>query len=204
MENREYTKILFPLILFILIGSALNGSITTTPAPQKIHMHNECYEYSVDADGDNLIGFIQDAQCHDYPYQDGEGESPTPLNQASINPPYANYFDMTVDLVREFVSKECNFNLSNCINTNFENEVQFYCWFSDQIMDVNFGTIFDKFANQNPIGFDDGSLNTFVNTCMVFPPSNMPSTMPNNGDQLNPPIPNNPDGDADGGTSFQR
>ena len=141
--------------------------------------------------------------CHAWPYEDGQGQSDTPLSQGGNNPPYANYFDMTVDLVREFVGKECNFDLNNCIGTSFQNEVQFYCWFSDNIMDNDFGNIFDKFANVNPIGFDDGSFNTYTNTCMVFPPSNMPSTMPDNGDQINPQIPNNPSGSANGGQNMK-
>jgi len=199
MENREYTKILFPLILFILIGSALNGSMNPVepdPPVQKTNMHQECYEYDSDYDNDNLLGFIQDAQCMDYPYSDGNGQTQTLVAGQS---PHANYFDMTVDLVREFVGKECSFNLNNCVGTNFENEVQFYCWFSDNIMDQTLEYVFDKFANQNPIGWDDGSLNTFVNTCNVFPPSNMPSTMPDNGDQINPSIPDNPTGSPNGG-----
>ena len=71
-------------------------------------------QYWCDYDNDNLIGFLQDPQCHDYPYADGNGQSFTGFSGSG---PHANYFDMTVDLMREFVSKECNFNLE--LGTNY-------------------------------------------------------------------------------------
>ena len=202
-ETRQSTQLILGFLIFIVIGASLTGIESPEPVIVKTNMHSECFEYATDDDFDNLNGFLQDPQCHDWPYEDGQGESNTPINSVGNSAPYANYFDMTVDLVRYFVGKECNFDLNNCIGTSFENEVQFYCWFSDNIMDNDFGNIFDKFVNANPIGFDDGSFNTFSNTCLVFPPSNMPSTMPNNGDQLNPPIPNNPSGTANGGANMK-
>ena len=198
MRGEKNRNMYIPITLFVLIGSAFVGVEVINEPLAKITIHEECAKYFADEDGDGDRGLIEDDSCQNYPYADGNGESKTLTGQNS-NPPYVNYFDMTVDLVRVFIINECNGNLQNCIGTNFENEVQFYCAFSNNIMTNSFDFIFSQF-NQN-YGIDDGSLSTFFSlNCNAFPPGTEPiKNMPNNGDQTTTPIPDNPNGQSDGG-----
>lgn len=201
MEDKGYTKILFPLILFILIGSALNGSMKPSepePEPQYIGAHEECAKYFSDDDGDGLNGFISDDGCHDYPYSDGNGEEWLGEIQ-DPNLDYQIYWDLSVDLVRYFVEIECNNQLSNCAGTNFITEVQFFCWFDQNVMSNDWFSIYDRAFNQISTIQDDGSQNIYMNVCNAFPPSNQPPTLPDAGTQSSQPLADNPTGSSNGG-----
>mgnify|MGYP001357549189 CR=1 FL=1 len=197
MEDKGYTKIAFPIILFLLIGMALNGAVQPQEEVIKTQIHPECQTYWDDNDNDGDGGFLADSDCWAYPYADGDGESGTSTTGQS--PPHQNYFDLTVDFVRGFIFAECGNTLVNCIGTNFVTEVQFYCWFDQNVIIQDFFTTFDKFFNVFQVFPDDGSIASYQAVCLAFPPSNQPSTMPSNGDQYSQPIPDNPSGDPFGG-----
>ena len=196
MKERKYTQVLFPFIIFLLIGASLNGTISTSTPTPKQTIHPECAEYDKDEDNDGYYGIISDIECQSYPYADGNGETVTNANNMGNNGPYQNYFDLSVDFTRYFISQECNNNLQGCINTNFITEVEFYCYFSENVMSSTWFDIFNGVFNQIAVLPDDGSANTYLNTCLTLNPVN---TMPNNGDQYSSPIPDNPNGQAGGG-----
>ena len=196
-ETRKSTQMVLGFLIFIIIGASLTGIESPQAEELKTQIHPECLTYFDDDDSDGQLGFLEDSDCHDYPYADGNGESGT--QTTGQTPPHQNYFDLTVDFVRTFVWQECANTLVNCLGTNFVTEVQFYCWFDQNLMTQNFGIIFDKFFIVNQILPDDGSIATYQAVCLAFPPSNQPATMPSNGDQYQPPIPDNPSGDPNGG-----
>ena len=191
MQTKERQNMYLPIIVFLLIGGIFVGT-TIEPTPiAKQAIHPDCLEYDKEGvDNDGFTGMIDDPECHDYPYQDGNGEIETTFQNKMNNPPYQNYFDLSVDFTRFFIETQCSGILANCLGTNFETEVDFYCFFSENVMSENWGNIFDQFRQVLP---DDGSFNTYINTCMVL--GSLPNTMPNNGDQTSNPIPNNPGGD---------
>lgn len=186
-----------PIILFLLIGGILVGTSPVYEEPKANIINNECKDYQTDNDNDGYSGIIEDIDCQSYPYEDGNGESSTSSQDQGNNPPYQNYFDLSVDFTRHFIDKQCSNNLQNCIGTNFITEVEFYCWFSDNVMLSSWDSIFNSVFNQIGNLQDDGSLTTYQNTCQVF--GGPPATMPNNGDQLSSPIPDNPTGQPNGG-----
>ncbi len=200
-ERRGYEKVVFPLLVFVIIGMALNGSVSNVsePVTPLMIIHEDCQEYTKDADGDGANGIIEDQSCQDYPYSDGGGETDTPNGQTSLNPPYQTYWDLSVDFTRTFINLQCGGILANCAGTNFQNEVQFYCWFDQNVMTSDWYSIFDRAFNQIQSIPDDGSQGVYANTCLAFPPSNMPTTMPTNGGQYEAPIADNPNGSRNGG-----
>ena len=202
MENKKsYQGPILAFIIFLIVGSVFVGTTSEVKPPEVLIIHEDCQEYTKDEDGDMLNGFIDDLDCQDYPYEDGSGETSS-INlppTTSLNPPYQTYHDLTVDFVRFFINNECGGNLNGCIGTNFDNEGSFYCWFSDNVMSNDFFSIYDRAFNQIQSIPDDGSLNVFTNTCLMFPPSNNPSELPNMGTQTSSPIAENPSGDSNGG-----
>ena len=65
----------------------------------KIGIHPDC-EDGVDNNGDGLADF-EDENCRIYPYNDGNGEEPTPLNQMNQNQDgyaYGNEFNALLEL----------------------------------------------------------------------------------------------------------
>lgn len=183
-----------PLILFILLGGILVGSKLPLPEIQYIEIEEGCSKYFSDDDGDGSNGLIQDMDCQDYPYEDGFGEFGTiPADMGNSNN-YQPYWDLSVDFVRYFVSLECNNNLNGCIGTNFQNEVQFYCFFSNNVMSNDFLQIFDNFYNRAKILPDDGSISAYLNTCNTF--GNTPTSLPTITHQSTSEIPENPGGQS--------
>ena len=183
-----------PLILFILLGGILVGSKLPIAEIEYVEIESGCQKYFTDEDNDGASGFIEDTSCHEYPYEDGLGEFNTPTNAMGLSNNYQPYFDLTVDFVRGFIDQECNNNLNGCIGTNFQNEVQFYCFFSNNIMIQNFGQIFDKFFNVAQTLPNDGSLSAYMNTCNNF--QNPPTTLPIIEHQESNNIPENPGGQS--------
>lgn len=198
MRSQKNANMYLPFLIFFLIGSAFVGVEVIQPEPQKIMIDNDCLNYVQDADGDGLSGFIDDDNCQEYPYSDGNGESKTLIVDGGNGESYQNAFDLTVDFVRFFVNTQCMGSLNNCIGTNFQTEVRFYCYFSDNVMSNPFFTVFDSLTNGYNMP-DDDSINTLQSTCFSGLPPQYPATMPNNGDQTSTPIPNNPDGDNSAG-----
>ncbi len=198
-DNRASTQIVTGFIIFIIIGMALNG-VSTEPAPvQTVLIEDDCADYTQDGDGDGLRGFIEDTECWDYPYSDGNGEFTTNLPpQSPVNPSsnYQPYFDLTADLVRLFINNECAGNLAGCIGTNFQYESQFYCYFSDNVMNNDFYSIFRKFFDVAQVLPDDGSKNAFLNLCQQL--SAPSGDIPTVSIQTTDSIPENPDGGGKG------
>lgn len=65
----------------------------------KIGIHPDC-EDGVDNNGNGLSDF-EDLNCQIYPYNDGNGEEPTPLNQMNTNEngyAYGNEFNALLEL----------------------------------------------------------------------------------------------------------
>lgn len=198
MDERKRANMILPIILFVLLGSLFVGTTLETVEPEFKKIHYDCLEYTKDEDGDGSNGIIEDQDCQDYPYTDGLGETQSFSMPPStgLNPPYQTYFDLSVDFTRFFIAQECNSNLNGCAGTNFQNEVQFYCFFSQNIMTNDWYSIFDRAFNQIMSVIDDGSMNVYFNTCNAFP---MPSTMNDMGTQTRSPINDNPSGSSGGG-----
>lgn len=202
MKERKNTQFVIGLFIFGIIAMALQG-IETIVVKDYQTLHEDCRHRSQNTifenpnDGDD--DFILDEECFEFPYEEGNGESETPyfLPEYGNAEYYQPYFDLTVDYVRFFVMSECGGQLANCIGTNFQNEVQFYCFFSDNVMAETFPDIFNRFFNNNPNpNFqNDGSLSAYLQTCNAFPTSNMPSTLPSIEYQESEPIDENPDGE---------
>jgi len=197
MDTKKRQNMYLPIILFLFIGSIFVGTSALTEGPKMNYINNECEDYQSDNDNDGYSGIIEDIECQSYPYSDGNGESPTSSQDQGKNAPYQNYFDLSVDFTRYFIDKQCNNNLQNCIGTNFITEVEFYCWFSDNVMASSWDLIFNAVFNQIGNLPDDGSITTYQNTCQVF--GGPPANMPNNGDQQSSPIADNPNGQSNGG-----
>ena len=73
-------------IFLLLIASAFSGSGQTV-----IGIHEECKD-GIDNDGDSDID-IGDNECFFYPYEDGNAEDPTPVNERYTANNYVSLFD---------------------------------------------------------------------------------------------------------------
>lgn len=196
MEDRKFVQPLLLIIVFLIAGAAFTGAVQEAITPSYIQINDQCFNDGIDNNQDGDVDFIEDSQCHDFPYSNGGGELGTPQGSYDINANYQPYYDLTVDYVRDFVAKQCGGNLAGCIGTNFANEVQFYCFFSDNLMSQRFGVTFDKFFNVMGMLPDDGSINAFQNTCNSLPPS--PTTLLLIEYQASSPIPPNAGGSGGG------
>ena len=196
METTKRLNMFLPFVLFIVIGALFAGG---SPEPIKPKtMDIECQDYTKDADNDGGFGFISDTNCQDYPYSDGLGESSSGIiggTWGDEQPPYQTYWDLSVDFVRVFVELECSNNLANCASTNFNNEVEFFCWFSANIMSNDFYSIYNKAFNQIQSITDDGSIQSYNNACTALTP---PTTLPDMGTSNTSPLPTNGGGSGGG------
>lgn len=200
MEDRKNTQFIIGLFIFGIIAMALSG-IDTVIIKDYQTLNEQCELRSPDFDNDGKDDFISDEECWAYPYEDGNGESETRITdftsgQVGSAQYYQPYFDLTVDFVRTFVLFECNNNLNNCIGTNFQNEVQFYCFFSDNVMNLPFGDIFHAYFNHPYTPASDGSEDAFLNTCMSL--SGSPTKLPLIEFQATQTIAENPGGNPPG------
>ncbi len=195
MEDRKFVQPLLLVIVFIIMGAAFAGM--TTPSESYIQIQEDCANYSDDADGDGDMGFIEDSDCHDFPYSSGKGEIGQNNAGAGQAGTYQPFFDLTVDFVRGFVQIECGGSLNNCIGTNFDTETKFYCWFEQNVMFEDFLSMFDEFFNVNQILPDDGSLAAYFQTCPNFP-NQPPATFPLIEYQSTSPLPVNSGGSGGG------
>ena len=200
MEDRKFVQPLLLIIVFLIAGAAFTGVVQETITPSYIQIDEQCFNDGLDNNLDGNVDFIEDGECHLFPYSNGGGEMGTLPGSFDNNLNYQPYYDLTVDYVRDFVDKQCGGNLAGCVGTNFQNEVQFYCFFSNNIMFQSFDNIFDKFfnvAHQNMP--NDGSFTMYMNTCNAFPPSSAPSDLPLIEYQSSSPIAENPNGEGEEG-----
>ena len=198
MTEKAYQGPIFALLIFLIVGAALAGTTSEPVEPSYIIIDQECFNDGLDNNQDGDVDFIEDQNCHNFPYSNGLGELGTQPGAYDITANYQPYYDLTVDYVRDFIDKQCGGNLANCIGTNFQNEVQFYCFFSDNIMSQSFDNIFQKFFNQQVMLPDDGSISTFNSVCNVFPSSSAPSVLPLIEYQTSNQIAENPGGSGGG------
>lgn len=198
MEDRKFVQPLLLIIVFLIAGAAFTGVVQESTQESYVQINQECID-QVDNDGNGDIDFIEEEDCRFYPYSNGNGESLTPSGSYDINANYQPYYDLTVDEVRGFIDKQCGGNLAGCVGTNFQNEVQFYCFYSNNIMVVSFDSIFDKFFNvwHNNMP-NDGSFNTYMSVCNAFPASSAPSVLPLMEYQASSPIAANAGGSGGG------
>ena len=174
-DNKGFQSMWIPLIIFVALGAAVVGVESVAQPVKYVGIEAGCADYTRDSgDNDGSYGFIEDYECWEYPYEDGLGETSTPIGLGGQSPDqYQPYFDLTVDFVRGFVGIECGGNLAGCLGTNFQYESQFYCFFSDNIMSYDFGSIFNDFFRTNPNIYgmnNDQSSNAFVNVCRQLSP----------------------------------
>jgi hypothetical protein len=196
METNKRLNMFLPFVLFIVIGALFAGGSPEPIKPKSMHI--ECQDYTKDDDSQGGLGFISDQDCQDYPYNDGNGETLSGTMGGvwgNEEPPYQIYFDLSVDFVRVFVEIECSNNLANCAGTNFNNEVQFFCWFGSNIMSNDFYSIYDRAFNQVQSITDDGSIQSYNNACTALTP---PTTLPDMGTSTTSPIPTNSGGSGGG------
>lgn len=192
-QKRGYEGVLFPLVVFILIGTVLAGVESPEPVTEYITINSECNDYGgLDDDSDGSLDLVEDEGCQSFPYSSGNGEAGTNPNAVDTTLNYQPFYDLTVDYVRDFVTKACGGNLAGCVGTNYQNEVQFYCYFSSNMMGTEFFDMFDKHFNDIQYLPDDGSITAFLNTCQTLPPS--PTTLLLIEYQASSPIPVNQGG----------
>jgi len=194
MRGERNRNMFIPIVFFILLAGAFVGVESITPQAQYERIHPECLNYDVDENGDNQDGMFDDTDCHDYPYQDGSGETTTPsvlIGQSSNQ--YQTYYDLSVDFMRYFVGKECNNDLNNCIGLNFQYESQFYCFMAEQMYSNDLRDIMIKFYQVLQHLPDDGSVLLLESLCYTIPKP-PPGNLPVLDNQETTPIPENPNG----------
>ena len=196
MTEKTYQGPIFALLIFLVVGAALAGTPGANTEPEYIQIDDQCSNEGIDNNNDGDLDFIEDIQCNEFPYSNGGGELGTQQGSYDVNANYQPYYDLTVDYVRDFVAKQCGGNLAGCIGTNFQNEVQFYCFFSDNVMSQRFDRTFDKFFNVMGMLPDDGSINTFNSVCRTI--GQAPTLLPTIEYQASTPIPSNPGGSGGG------
>jgi hypothetical protein len=197
MDKKNRANMILPVLIFILFGAAFTGVVQDSITPSYVIIDQECFNDGIDNDGNGDLDFVEEEDCRFWPYSNGNGESFTPSGSYDINANYQPYYDLTVDYVRDFVGKQCGGNLAGCIGTNFQNEVQFYCFFSDNIMAYRFDLTFDKFFNvwHNTM-INDGSFNTFNSVCKTI--GQAPTVLPTIEYQASSPIDANAGGSGGG------
>lgn len=204
MTEKSYQGPVFALIIFLIVGSALAGTPGAEPETNYIEINQECHQWKpqgeIDEDNDGTVDIREDPECLNFPYENGNGESTTPVNSYDVNLDYQPYFDLTVDYIRTLINYQCGGNLAGCIGTNYANEVQFYCDFDNNFMMTTWASTFDKFFNLwHPNMANDGSLNLLFSTCNGgFPGQPGPSTLPVLEYQASSPIADNPSGSGGG------
>lgn len=196
MEDRKFVQPLLLILVFLIAGSAFAGIAKETAQVSYVQINEQCFNDGLDNNNDGDIDFIEDSNCNNFPYSNGGGELGTPIGSYDITLNYQPYYDLTVDYVRDFIGKQCGGNLAGCIGTNFQNEVQFYCFFSDNIMVQRFDITFDKFFNVLGMLPDDGSINTFNAVCKTL--GSAPNVLPLIEYQASSPIAENPGGSGGG------
>ena len=196
MEDRKFVQPLLLIIVFLIAGAAFTGVVQDSITPSYIIIDQECFNDGIDNNQDGDLDFIEDQNCANFPYSNGGGEMGTPVGSYDITANYQPYYDLTVDYVRDFVGKQCGGNLAGCIGTNFQNEVQFYCFFSDNVMLQRFDITFDKFFNVMGMLPDDGSISNFNAVCNTI--GQAPTVLPTIEYQASSPIAANPGGSGGG------
>ena len=197
MKDRKFVQPLLLIIVFLIAGAAFTGVVQDSITPSYIQINDECFNDGIDNDGNGDLDFIEEEDCRFFPYSNGNGESSTPPSSYDINLNYQPYYDLTVDYVRDFVHNQCGGNLAGCIGTNFQNEVQFYCFFSNNLMAYPFDLAFDKFFKvwHNTMT-DDGSSLAFNSVCKTI--GQAPTVLPTIEYQASSPIAANPGGSGGG------
>ncbi len=198
MSSERNRNMFFPIVFFILLAGAFVGVESIAPEPIYERIHPECLSYDNDDNGDNLEGMFDDTDCHDYPYQDGAGETTTPnIIAGESSNQYQPYYDLSVDMMRYFVGKECNGNLNGCIGTNFQHESQFYCFMAQNVYFNDLRDIMIKFYQVLQHLPDDGSVLMLESLCYTIPKP-PPGQLPVLEDQQSTPLPTNNEGGSGG------
>jgi hypothetical protein len=70
-QNETFGLVLIIGVLVIAMGSSSSTQLTIADK-----FHSECIDY-VDNDNDGVIDSFMDSECHEYPYNDGNGENIT-------------------------------------------------------------------------------------------------------------------------------
>lgn len=158
-NNKSQSWYMVPII-FVILAMAVVGTV-----PQKyfIQAHEEC-------GGSNFIQNFE-PECEDYPYEDGNGASATPLNQRFTEPQdhYQTPYDWLRIDVQQLIQKAGG--ISNLgLPGSVDNEVKVFCYF-DSNGASDFQTIFAKMELTAPPSFDfSESGNMVLNLCYAFPP----------------------------------
>lgn len=91
MAASTYQSFAIVSLFLVIIAAAFGGS----PAAD-MSIHQEC-EDGIDNNGNFDID-IGDIGCFEYPYADGNGEDPTPMNERyTRNVPYPSLFDYHIE-----------------------------------------------------------------------------------------------------------
>lgn len=129
MSMKKNSAIAVGVILAVLFGNALAG-ITPTG------YHADCID-AEDNEGDSFIDGL-DNDCQEYPYADGNGEEPTPLEQRNQDSNYKSLFEYHRDFIpmmsQEQIDVVCAYiqfqpggyeepDLQNAIDWTTENQI---------------------------------------------------------------------------------
>ena len=112
-----------------------------------------------------------DDDCTDYPYEDGNGADPTPVNQRFTKPQdhYVSPYDWLREDVQTLIAKAGGIQGLG-LPSGIDDEVKVFCFF-DANGAQDFQTIIDKLELSAPPNFDfSASKNLILNLCYAFPP----------------------------------
>jgi hypothetical protein len=84
--SKKYQSGAIIAVFLLLIASAFAGS-----GPRFVGIHEECID-GIDNEGDGDID-VYDNECYFYPFEDGNGEEDTPVNQRYTENRYVSLFD---------------------------------------------------------------------------------------------------------------
>lgn len=146
-------------LVFVILAMALVGTI---PSKYYIKPAQEC------SGGEFMQTYDED--CADYPYEDGNGDSATPVNQRFTEPQdhYVSPYDWLRVDVQSLIDKSGGIP-SLGLPGSIDNEVKVFCFF-DANGAQDFTTIINKLQLTAP-GFDfSASTNLILNLCYTFPP----------------------------------
>lgn len=147
-------------ILFVIIAMAFVGFI---PGKYFILAHEDC------GNGNFMENFEQ--ECSEYPYEDGNGASPTPVGERFTEPQdhYQTPYDWLRVDVQTLIAKAGGLQNLGLPQT-VDDEVKAFCFF-DANGAQDFQTIIDKIELGAPPDYDfSESKNMILNLCYAFPP----------------------------------
>ena len=163
MKNKTWQTTTLMFIILVVIGGAIAGSVMEKTY---ILINDECLD-EIDNNNDGDEDIYEDLGCSTYPYEDGDGETPTPFSnrwQSDIED-YQTGYDLWADIVHREVAKCPNGDASACGIPRVNNDVDFFC-----MIESNANTKPSQYVQvwAQSTGYDDGSYQMIQDLCYQF------------------------------------